>query len=283
MPIKQRMNLFFARHMNPTRILLLLTFGLLAVFVGIGIYNDKPSNHQPDHLSAAEHLKRAREACGLANDEYDSKCLNPSDAYIELWAIPQSAPEYPAASKLLAAIQQQARGEEGTAAQTVTGSEGQNAEAAQTREQAFEKMQRNVSGQAHDGFTCATSTEDKPIMSFDNGQSWWLDDGRCAAQLEAKREAEQKVRDEDAKIYSYWPTTLRVDTDMDSFWLPDEERTCQTYPDSNGKVAIVGCNPTGSHKDHNIPVKFWGGVERNTVSNWKCRREGDQFVCRAID
>jgi len=27
-----------------------------------------------------------------------------------------------------------------------------------------------------------------------------------------------------------------------------------------------------------IPVRFWGGVDRNTVSNWKCRREKDDFV-----
>jgi hypothetical protein len=113
-------------------------------------------------------------------------------------------------------------------------------------------------------------------MSFDNGNNWWKDDGRCAEQL-------QKARDSNAQGYSYWSTTLRVDTDMDSSWLADEERTCQTYPDDKGKVSVVGCNATGSHRDHNIPVKFWGGVERNTVSDWKCRREGDEFVCRAID
>lgn len=97
------------------------------------------------------------------------------------------------------------------------------------------------------------------------------------------RAEQQAKRDDDARFDSYWPTTLRVDTDMDSFWLRDEERTCQTYPDEKGRVAVVACNATGSHRDHNIPVKFWGGVERNTVSDWRCRREGDDFVCRAID
>ena len=82
---------------------------------------------------------------------------------------------------------------------------------------------------------------------------------------------------------SYWPTTIRVDTDMDSFWLPDEERTCQTHPNDNGRIAVVACNPSGSHRDHNIPVTFWGDPDRNTVSDWKCRRESDKFVCRAID
>ena len=29
-------------------------------------------------------------------------------------------------------------------------------------------------------------------------------------------------------------------------------------------------------------VKFWGGIDRNTISFWRCRREGDAFVCRAL-
>ena len=90
-------------------------------------------------------------------------------------------------------------------------------------------------------------------------------------------------RDSVAKLSSYWPTTVRVDTDMDSFWLQGEERTCQTYPDGNGRVSVVACNDSGSHRNHNIPVKFWGGVDRNTVSSWRCRREGDDFVCRALN
>jgi TPR repeat protein len=90
-----------------------------------------------------------------------------------------------------------------------------------------------------------------------------------------------------SKLHSYWSTRIRVDTDMDSFWLPDEERTCQTYPSDKGKVAVVACNVSGSHRDHNIPVTFWGDPDRNTVSDWRCRREqsilGGEFVCRAID
>ncbi len=69
---------------------------------------------------------------------------------------------------------------------------------------------------------------------------------------------------------------------MDSFWLNNEERTCQTFPDGKGRVQRVSCGST-SHQDHSIPVKFWGGLDRNTVSDWKCRREGDEFVCRALD
>jgi len=104
-----------------------------------------------------------------------------------------------------------------------------------------------------------------------------------ARQEEQARTLNQPPRREATWLDDYWPTTLRVDTDMDSFWLKDEERTCQTYPDEKGRVAVVACNLTGSHRDHNIPVKFWGGVDRGVVSDWKCRREEDNFVCRATD
>lgn len=100
----------------------------------------------------------------------------------------------------------------------------------------------------------------------------------------SEHQAQRKEnRDADAQLHSYWPTTLRVDTDMDSFWLNNEERICQTFPDEKGRVAVVACNPTGSHRDHNIPVRFWGGIDRDVISGWKCRREGDDFVCRAIN
>ncbi|MGA3081513.1 MAG: tetratricopeptide repeat protein [Terracidiphilus sp.] len=103
---------------------------------------------------------------------------------------------------------------------------------------------------------------------------------------ERERERE-KAPDLSGELHSYWSTTVRVDTDMDSIWLPDEERTCKTYPDDKGKVAIVACNISGSHRDHNIPVTFWGDIERNMISDWRCRREKnifkDEFVCRAIN
>ena len=129
--------------------------------------------------------------------------------------------------------------------------------------------------------SCATRTDagpcaSQPIMSIDNGSTWQWDDGRCAAKAQAKRNS-------DAELSSYWPTKVRVDTDMDSFWLNREERTCETYPDAKGRVAVVACNASGSHRDHNIPVTFWGGVDRNTVSDWRCERDGDRFVCKAIN
>jgi hypothetical protein len=92
----------------------------------------------------------------------------------------------------------------------------------------------------------------------------------------------QEQRDENASLDSYWPTTLRVVTNMNSFWLDQEERMCWSVPNGEGKVAIVTC---GDSKEsiHNIPVKFWGGVDRGVASHWKCRREGNRFVCRAVD
>ncbi len=147
------------------------------------------------------------------------------------------------------------------------------------RDESYSRAQLNFAGGANDPYDCSISTENQTIVSFDHGKFWWKDDGRCAEQ-------EQKKRDEDAKTHSYWSTTIRVDTDMDSSWLPDEERTCQTYPDLKGRVSVVHCDATANAR-HNIPVEFWGGVNRNTTSDWKCRREkdllSDQFVCRAID
>jgi hypothetical protein len=80
---------------------------------------------------------------------------------------------------------------------------------------------------------------------------------------------------------SFRPTTIRVFADVDSSWLQNEERTCVTLPGANGRVETVKCEV--NHDFHNIPIKFWGSVDRNQVSSWNCRREGDDFVCRARD
>jgi hypothetical protein len=230
---------------------------LLPLIGGIFAVRDSWEANKFNHLTAAEHLAQAKAACGNG-----SQCLNISKALPHIEKIPASAPEYGEALKLWTEI---------------GGQWTREREDAEHR--AREQMQQNFQGEAHDSFSCATSTEKEPIVSFDDGKSWWKDDGRCA-------DRQQKRRDEDAQSYSYWPTTVRVDTDMDSSWLPDEERTCQTHPDEKGKVSIVVCNlrPEGIWGiSHNIPVKFWGGVDRNTVSDWRCRREGGIFVCRATD
>jgi hypothetical protein len=224
-------------------LMLLLVFGTGGVYWVIGVIDDSRTAYRFDQLSPAEHLTQARAACGDGNE-----CLNTTEAVRHLAKIPASAPEYADSQKLRLAINEQV-------------------------------AQSNLQGQTHDKYSCANSTENQPIISFDAGHSWFKDDGRCAARM-------QRRRDENAQLDSFWSTTVRADTDMNSSWLPDEERTCQTYPDDKGRVAAVTCDAT-PHETHNIPVVFWGGVDRNTVSNWKCRREkgifDDKFVCRAID
>jgi hypothetical protein len=287
-----------------------------------------------NHLSPAEHLRLARDACRTALCPTCTVpggiCLDSPRATLHLNRIPHDAVEYGDAHRLMEVIrvQQEAAAEgqrenrarqEAFRARQEAFRARQEAErlrlANQTREESYEQMERNVAGTAHEPYRCATSTAGAQIFSFDNGHYWWVDDGRCAAE-EAKEQVaaeqrrmaaeqgrievqeayerdqrqqqeahqrQQRQRDEDAQASSYWPTTLRVDTDMDSFWLNNEERTCQTFPDDKGKVARVNCSENASHQYHSIPVKFWGGVDRDTVSNWKCRREGDEFVCRAIN
>lgn len=115
--------------------------------------------------------------------------------------------------------------------------------------------------------------------------SWWwvLVLMGCIVALVLLERSLYYGEDTPPSLRSYWPTEIRVDTDMDTFWLHDEERICQTYPNNKGRIAVVACSASKSHNEHNIPVTFWGDPNRNTVSDWKCRREGDAFVCRAID
>jgi hypothetical protein len=222
-------------------------------------------NHSFHRLSPSEHLARAKAACGI----FYSQCSDRDEAFRQLAAISSSAREYGEASEMRAALVHQ----------RVVEVEAEQQRAREADEQARDQMHRNIQGLAHDSFECSTSTENQPIMSFDAGNHWWTDDGRCVKLLQQKR-------DEDARIHSYFSTTVRVDTDMNASWLPNEERTCKTLPDEKGEIATVVCSES-SHETHNIPVEFWGSVDRKTVSNWKCRREkdvlSDEFVCRAID
>jgi hypothetical protein len=272
----------------------LLIVGLVVWDTSSEAYSEYKLNHLPP-VSPAEHLRLAQDACLI---KYGTVCADPAWATSHLNKIPREAAEYGEAQKLLQAIQLQQQTEQIAAEHRRQASAAQEAQRLkltnQTQQESFDQMERNVAGSAHDEYTCATSTTGTPIVSFDNGHYWWNDDGRCAGEIEKRQAVEQrrqdeqrakqqKQRDEDAQSSSYWPTTLRVETDMDSFWLNNEERTCQTFPDDKGKVARVRCSGNASHQDHSIPVKFWGGVDRNTVSDWKCRREGDEFVCRALD
>jgi hypothetical protein len=208
-------------------------------------------------LTPIDHLRSAAQA----REKKDFQ-----EARKHIAAIPQEAAEHSAASILLSDVERDEDEDRKALAE----------ERKRQEDAVRERMIANITGKYHDKPRCSTSTKSEVIMSFDNGVTWWLDDGRCAL-------IEQKKRDQEAQSSSYWPTTIRVDTDMDSFWLNNEERTCQTFPDQNGRVSVVACNSSGNHRAHNIPVKFWGGVKRNTVSDWKCRREGEDFVCRAIN
>jgi hypothetical protein len=260
------------------------------------ILSDALKNYQANHTSPAEHLQLARDLCPPTSNGSVACLESEMDiALHHLEKIPPNAPQYSEATKqrsliealrvkIDAARQKQA---EALAAEHAKQQAEHDRLTHQSIEESRDQMWRNVWGQAHDSFTCGTSTESMPIISFDYGHYWWNDDGRCAKQQQTlaqeKRREEQRAKDSDAEVSSYWPTTIRVNTDMDSFWLVNEERTCQTYPDEKGRVADVSCSVSRSHGEHNIPVKFWGGVDRNTVSDWRCRRESDEFVCRAVN
>ena len=91
-----------------------------------------------------------------------------------------------------------------------------------------------------------------------------------------------KLRRDDTYDTHFWGTTLQVDTNMDSFWLDGEKRRCSTSPDDTGRVTEVWCDGTKeTHGIHNIPVKFYGAIDTNRISNWTCTREGDSFTCKS--
>lgn len=102
-------------------------------------------------------------------------------------------------------------------------------------------------------------------------------------QQEAAVRQRQVEKERDSDLSSYWPTTVRVQTDMNSFWLDQEERVCVSHPDEKGRVVGVHCDSSEHSDSHNIPVTFWGSVERGKPTDWKCRKESEKFVCRAID
>jgi hypothetical protein len=240
--------------------LFLIGVGLLVVLGSIVL--DLVEQKKFDHLSPSEHLTLAKEACGFLRQPPSETCLLSELALRHLGAIPTTSKEGVESVALAEGIGKQ------------TASDRANASTI-----AYDRYQKNIHGEAHDPVSCSKSTENNPIMSFDS-KNWWLDDGRCADRL-------QKQKNYDSEIYSYISSTLRVDTDMDSYWLPDEERTCQTSPNAKGKVAMVTCNVDSSVHAHNIPVKFWGAVDRDVSSSWKCRRMkdliSDEFVCKALD
>jgi hypothetical protein len=296
----------FQRSTSKELKVFVILFGLIFGWLGVSFIWDICESWASIHLAPSEHLRLAKEICEVKKDG-KVFCVGSPEAAIEhLQQIPANAPEYDEATRLLNIFKPHAKqmAEEAEAERTASAAQQQAARAkaaadrvrllTQTEDESRLQMYRNVKGQAHDPFVCQRNANNTFIVTYDSGNYWWPDNGRCAEQEEKeqqakaqaeleKRQAEQRQRDQEAELSSYWSTTIRVDTDMDSFWLNNEERTCQTFPDAKGRVATVSCNSSPSHKEHNIPVQFWGGVDRHTISDWKCRREKDDFVCRAID
>jgi hypothetical protein len=264
---------FFAFQRSTSKELkvFLVVLAVILGWLGASFIWDVYGSWASTHLSASEHLKLAKDICEVKKNGKVFCVASPEVAIHHLEQIPTTASEYDEATRLLNAVKADAKrvAEQAEAVRKVQETVRGKAEAErvrlanQTEDESKLQMVRNLAAEAHDPFVCQKDANNAPIVSYDNGHYWWLDDGRCAereekeqqvkarAELE-KHQAEQRLRDQDAELSSYWPTTIRVDTDMDSFWL-------------------------------NIPVQFWGGVDRNTVSNWKCRREKDDFICRAID
>ena len=125
------------------------------------------------------------------------------------------------------------------------------------------------------------------ISQDDNQAAIWF---RKAAQQgnggANERLNEIHSKQEGEKILSYWPSVIRVDTDMNNSWLANEERRCQSISFDQGKVSTVVCDGLPIHSSHNIPVTFWGDPNRGIISDWKCRLENSflsAFVCRAIN
>jgi hypothetical protein len=261
---------------------------LMVILVVVGVVQDAIESHRFNQLSAATHLERAREACGQkfnldaksADESAARICTNQHEAERELSAIPASSTTYGDAERLRLLInQQQTRADNAWRAKYPL-QPAPSSSSLTPQPAASQQALDNFSNLRQDAFQCATSTDGNVIVSFDNGKNWWRDDGRCQTR-------QQHERDSDADAQSYLPTTLRVNTDMNSYWLADEERTCESSPDDKGRVGTVICSGTKEGADHNIPVRFWGGVDRKTESSWKCRREKSlfsaEFVCRALN
>jgi hypothetical protein len=89
------------------------------------------------------------------------------------------------------------------------------------------------------------------------------------------------------QIMSYWPTTMRVDTDMSNSWLDQEERACTSSPeDRTGSIYWILCSGPDRSSLRNIPVTFYGDTTRGVQSDWKCRKStflGEtRFACYAV-
>ena len=95
----------------------------------------------------------------------------------------------------------------------------------------------------------------------------------------------------------YIPHTAAVDFSMKPNWLVGKNRDCLGFhnaPDPNrGLIVTVDCPPSFDEQEtHNVTVKFWGKTVRpysnqndpsGAMHKWRCTRESDGFVCKALD
>ena len=215
----------------------MIVFGLIFGWLGANFFWDVYEGWASTHMSAAEHLQLAKDQCEIKKDGKVFCVSSPEVAIQHLQEIPANASEHDEATRLLNALKADAKRLADEAEAKRKAEEAARAKAAadrvrllnQTEDESKLQMIRNLVGAAHDPFVCQRNANNAFIVSYDSGHYWWLDDdGRCAEQEEKeqqvkakaeleKRQAQQRLRDEDAELSSYWPTTIRVDTDMDSF------------------------------------------------------------------
>lgn len=189
------------------------------IVVLLALARDARTNYK----TPAEHLRLAKDLCHVVSSGIVA-CVeaDAQEAIRHLDQIPPSVPEYAEASKIRSLIQEYREKQSRADIARLKG---------QSEEESRQQMLRNIRGEAHDTFYCLSTA---PKVSFDYGHYWWPDDGRCAAELQAERKLSERPA---AESSSNWPTTLRVETDIDTSWLQNEERTCRTYPDAHGFVA----------------------------------------------
>jgi hypothetical protein len=133
-----------------------------------------------EHRLAAEHLERAKIACGDGPGFADA-----DDAMKQLSAIPEDAPEQAEAAKIREIIEDQ-----------------QLIEEFEDREARIDRAVRNFRGELHDPFVCKKNPDGQVSVSFDDGQEWWKDDGRCAKKNQRLIEEEKRLIGEDNALYA---------------------------------------------------------------------------------
>jgi len=181
--------------------LLAFVLSVAAVIVHAVVF-DFDAEYRSNHLSPAEELQLARDLCPSTSN--GAVACDESEMEIALHYLDKIAPsasKYYEATKLRSLIQAfrpkaetaRQQQEQAAAAERAKKQAEHDRLIHQSVEESQDQMRRNLAGQAHDLFTCSTSTDNLPTISFDYGHYWWADDGRCATQQEQAREAAEKA------------------------------------------------------------------------------------------